>query len=137
MFLAACTIAECVYGALQGPIQLSEAAEHLIGEQTSAKRQQTQITVERRLYDIGSILATLNLIQRTYIEGKRCAFLPSLLRSCQKYSSSTFHKWLPIQHPGGHGFYAGSRMLGLSSHHLHLTTPLYHVGTSSDSCSFC
>ena len=31
-----------------------------------------QITVERRLYDIGSILATLNLIQRTYVEGKRC-----------------------------------------------------------------
>lgn len=27
--------------------------------------------MERRLYDIGSILSTLNLIRRTYVEGKR------------------------------------------------------------------
>ena len=56
---------------LQGPIQLTEVAEQLIGGQVKEeKRQQTQITVERRLYDVGSILATLRLIQRTYI-GKR------------------------------------------------------------------
>ena len=58
---------------VQNPVQLTDAAEHLIGNQVKeTKRQQTQITVERRLYDIGSILATLNLIQRTYVEGKRC-----------------------------------------------------------------
>ena len=57
---------------IQGAIQLSDAAEHLIGGPCKdGKKQQTRLTVERRLYDIGSILSTLNLIQRTYVEGKR------------------------------------------------------------------
>ena len=57
---------------VQGAIQLSDAAEHLIGGPCKdGKKQQTRLTVERRLYDIGSILSTLNLIQRTYVEGKR------------------------------------------------------------------
>lgn len=56
----------------QVAIQLSDAAEHLIGGPCKeGRKQQTRLTVERRLYDIGSILSTLNLIQRTYVEGKR------------------------------------------------------------------
>lgn len=57
---------------LQGAIQLSDAAAHLIGQKPGT-RPQTYLTVERRLYDIGSILSTLDLIKRTYIEGKRYA----------------------------------------------------------------
>lgn len=55
---------------LQGVVQLSDAAVHLIGDRQGT-RPQTFLTVERRLYDIGSILSTLDLIKRTYIEGKR------------------------------------------------------------------
>ena len=62
----------CSVSLFQGAIQLSDAAEHLIGGPCKeGKKQQTRLTVERRLYDIGSILSTLNLIQRTYVEGKR------------------------------------------------------------------
>jgi hypothetical protein len=64
-------LTQCIF-LCQGAIQLSDAAEHLIGGPCKeGKRQQTRLTVERRLYDIGSILSTLNLIQRTYVEGKR------------------------------------------------------------------
>lgn len=57
---------------LQGPVSLSDAADHLIGDSVKgAKRLQTQMTVERRLYDIGSILSTLDLITRIYADGKR------------------------------------------------------------------
>jgi hypothetical protein len=31
-----------------------------------------QVTVERRLYDIGSILSSANLIKKTYLGRKRC-----------------------------------------------------------------
>ena len=64
---------------MQGSIQLSDAAVHLIGQKPGT-RPQTYLTVERRLYDIGSILSTLDLIKRTYIEGKRSvhAFICSL-----------------------------------------------------------
>ena len=57
----------------QGPIPLAEAAGALIGADVpAAKRAQAQITVERRLYDIGSILCSVGLIEKTYL-GKRCA----------------------------------------------------------------
>ena len=53
-------------------MSLSDAADHLIGDSVKgAKRLQTQMTVERRLYDIGSILSTLDLITRIYADGKR------------------------------------------------------------------
>ncbi len=56
----------------QGPIPLAEAACALIGADVpAAKRGQAQITVERRLYDIGSILSSVGLIEKTYL-GKRC-----------------------------------------------------------------
>jgi hypothetical protein len=32
-----------------------------------------QVTVERRLYDIGSILSSANLIKKSYLGRKRCA----------------------------------------------------------------
>lgn len=55
----------------QGPIPLADAAAALIGcDVASHKRAQAQITVERRLYDIGSILSSVGLIEKTYL-GKR------------------------------------------------------------------
>ena len=57
----------------QGPIPLADAAAALIGSEVAThKRPQAQITVERRLYDIGSILSSVGLIEKTYL-GKRCA----------------------------------------------------------------
>lgn len=57
----------------QGPIPLADAAAALIGSDVAThKRPQAQITVERRLYDIGSILSSVGLIEKTYL-GKRCA----------------------------------------------------------------
>jgi hypothetical protein len=59
--------------AKQGPIPLADAAAALVGcEVAAARRAQAQITVERRLYDIGSILSSVGLIEKTYL-GKRCA----------------------------------------------------------------
>lgn len=61
---------------LQGPIPLADAAAALIGSDVAIhKRPQAQITVERRLYDIGSILSSVGLIEKTYL-GKRCVSLP-------------------------------------------------------------
>lgn len=58
---------------MQGPIPLADAAVALIGvDVAAARRAQAQITVERRLYDIGSILSSVGLIEKTYL-GKRCA----------------------------------------------------------------
>ncbi|RMZ57784.1 hypothetical protein APUTEX25_003489, partial [Auxenochlorella protothecoides] len=39
-----------------------------------AARSQTQITVERRLYDISSILCSVGLIQRVYVKKRQPAF---------------------------------------------------------------
>ena len=56
---------------IQGPIPLADAAAALIGSDVAShKRPQAQITVERRLYDIGSILSSVGLIEKTYL-GKR------------------------------------------------------------------
>ncbi len=61
---------------MQGPIPLADAAVALIGvDVAAARRAQAQITVERRLYDIGSILSSVGLIEKTYL-GKRCAAPP-------------------------------------------------------------
>lgn len=35
-----------------------------------------QVTVERRLYDIGSILSSANLIKKSYLGRKRCESAP-------------------------------------------------------------
>lgn len=61
---------------MQGPIPLADAAVALIGvDVAAARRAQAQITVERRLYDIGSILSSVGLIEKSYL-GKRCAASP-------------------------------------------------------------
>ena len=44
--------------------------------QEAAKRGQTQVTVERRLYDVGSILCSANLIKKTYLGRRRCSRRP-------------------------------------------------------------
>ncbi len=60
--------------ARHGPIPLTDVAQLLIGNAVvEARRSQTQITIERRLYDIGSILTAVGLIQKAYL-GKRCVF---------------------------------------------------------------
>ena len=55
-----------------GPIALTAAAAVLVGpggvSDPSQHRSQTQITVERRLYDIGSILCSVGLIERIYLK---------------------------------------------------------------------
>lgn len=62
---------------MQGPVPLADAAVALIGpDVAAARRAQAQITVERRLYDIGSILSSVGLIEKTYL-GKRCDALPA------------------------------------------------------------
>lgn len=61
-----------------GPIALTAAAAVLVGPagvtDPSEHRSQTQITVERRLYDIGSILCSLGLVDRVYIKKRQPAF---------------------------------------------------------------
>lgn len=55
----------------RGPIPLTDVAQLLIGNSVvEARRSQTQITIERRLYDIGSILTAVGLIQKAYL-GRR------------------------------------------------------------------
>ncbi len=53
--------------------------------QDAAKRGQTQVTVERRLYDVGSILCSANLIKKTYLGRRRCSRppLPSTKAHCR------------------------------------------------------
>ena len=62
----------------EGPIALTAAAAELVGpsgvSDPSQHRSQTQITVERRLYDIGSILCSLGLVERVYIKKRQPAF---------------------------------------------------------------
>ncbi|CAL8471637.1 g11179 [Coccomyxa elongata] len=59
----------------QGPIPLADAAVALIGvDVAAARRAQAQITVERRLYDIGSILSSVGLIEKTYLGKRQPAF---------------------------------------------------------------
>lgn len=61
-----------------GPIALTAAAAVLVGpggvSDPSQHRSQTQITVERRLYDIGSILCSVGLIERIYLKKRQPAF---------------------------------------------------------------
>jgi hypothetical protein len=63
----------------QGPIALTAAAAVLVGPggvaDPSKHRSQTQITVERRLYDIGSILCSVGLLERIYMKKRwgRCS----------------------------------------------------------------
>jgi E2F/DP family winged-helix DNA-binding domain len=61
----------------QAPVPLAEAALALVGDVPAPRRAKTVVTVERRLYDIGSILASLDLIEKTYL-GKRCRSVPLL-----------------------------------------------------------
>ena len=73
--LSLLTRGEC---GIQGPIPLADAAAALIGSDVAShKRPQAQITVERRLYDIGSILSSVGLIEKTYL-GKRWGLQPLL-----------------------------------------------------------
>ncbi|KAK9918231.1 hypothetical protein WJX75_002424 [Coccomyxa subellipsoidea] len=59
----------------QGPVPLADAAVALIGpDVAAARRAQAQITVERRLYDIGSILSSVGLIEKTYLGKRQPAF---------------------------------------------------------------
>ena len=55
-----------------GPISLTSAAAVLVGpggvSDPTQHRSQTQITVERRLYDIGSILCSIGIIERIYVK---------------------------------------------------------------------
>lgn len=53
-------------------MSLAAAAQALVGAGGEGAARQQRITVERRLYDIGSILASIGLIDKTYL-GKRCA----------------------------------------------------------------
>jgi hypothetical protein len=62
----------------RGAIALTAAAAVLVGPNgvadPSKHRSQTQITVERRLYDIGSILCSLGLVERVYMKKRQPAF---------------------------------------------------------------
>ena len=69
--LAACAGADARPPPAQGPLPLTEIAGLLMERCVSEHdKSQTQITVERRLYDIGSILTSVGLIEKTYM-GKR------------------------------------------------------------------
>ena len=63
-----------------GPLLLSTAGTVLAGKSAQAessgtkKRSQAQVTLERRLYDIGSILTCVGLIERIYIDTRQPAF---------------------------------------------------------------
>lgn len=60
----------------RGPMPLTDVAQLLIGNGVAeARRSQTQITIERRLYDIGSILTAVGLIQKTYLGRRQPAFM--------------------------------------------------------------
>eukprot|EP00873_Tetraselmis_striata_P013019 jgi/Tetstr1/433283/TSEL_022571.t1 len=50
------------------PIPLADVSSMLVGED-APRRAQTMVTVERRLYDIGSILSSIGLIKKTYSHG--------------------------------------------------------------------
>ena len=52
-----------------GPGGVSDPTQH---------RSQTQITVERRLYDIGSILCSIGLIARIYVKKRWVAGRPGI-----------------------------------------------------------
>ena len=60
---------------VEDPLPLTAAAAELVGPggvaDPAARRSQTQVTVERRLYDIGSILCSVGLVERIYLK-KRC-----------------------------------------------------------------
>jgi hypothetical protein len=59
-------------------VSLTGAAAELVGPggvpDPTQNRTQTQITVERRLYDIGSILCSLGLVERVYLKKRQPAF---------------------------------------------------------------
>jgi len=55
------------------PVPLVEVASKLVG-QDAERRAQTLVTVERRLYDIGSILCSIGLIEKTYLGHRQPAF---------------------------------------------------------------
>jgi hypothetical protein len=61
-----------------GAISLANAAAILVGPggvtDPMESRSQSQITVERRLYDIGSILCSLGLVERVYLKKRQPAF---------------------------------------------------------------
>jgi len=55
------------------PIPLADVSSMLVGED-APRRAQTMVTVERRLYDIGSILSSIGLIKKTYVGKRQPAF---------------------------------------------------------------
>lgn len=60
----------------KGPLPLTEVATLLMDDGVAAQRKnQTQITIERRLYDIGSILTAVGLIEKTYLGKRQPAFM--------------------------------------------------------------
>lgn len=60
----------------QGPLPLTEVAVLLMDDGvTEQRKSQTQITIERRLYDIGSILTAVGLIEKTYLGKRQPAFM--------------------------------------------------------------
>lgn len=68
----------------RGPMPLTDVAQLLIGNGVAeARRSQTQITIERRLYDIGSILTAVGLIQKTYLGRRQPAFMWTYKRPVQ------------------------------------------------------
>lgn len=69
----------------RGPMPLTDVAQLLIGDGvTESRRSQTQITIERRLYDIGSILTAVGLIQKTYLGRRQPAFMWTYKRPASK-----------------------------------------------------
>ena len=61
------------------PVSLVSAATEFVETHKSVKpvsnsRSQTQITVERRLYDIGSILCSIGLVKRVYVQKRQPSF---------------------------------------------------------------
>ena len=60
------------------PVSLATAASEFVRkatlEQPSHGRPQIQVTIERRLYDIGSILCSIGLVERVYVHKRQPSF---------------------------------------------------------------
>lgn len=76
----------------RSPMPLADVAQLLIGNGVAeARRSQTQITIERRLYDIGSILTAVGLIQKTYLGRRQPAFMWTYKRPAAVGVATTKH----------------------------------------------